>query len=75
MKDVSQQLKHQPKGLSGFSVLALPMTRLAIIQTSFQRSTRFFYDMVENKLHSKEQDERIAEAETRANLLVIAATD
>jgi len=40
VKDVSQQLKHHPEGLLGFSVLALPMTRLAIIQTSFQRSTR-----------------------------------
>ncbi|KAL4134845.1 hypothetical protein QTP88_006546 [Uroleucon formosanum] len=45
------------------------------LQAASQRATQFFYDMVDNILSCKEHDERIAEAEQRANAVAAAPTD
>lgn len=45
------------------------------LRAASQRATQSFYDMVENILSCKEHDERIAEAERRANAVAAAPTD
>ncbi|KAL4122550.1 hypothetical protein QTP88_014859 [Uroleucon formosanum] len=45
------------------------------LQAASQRATQSFYDMVDNILSCKEHDERIAEAERRANALAAAPID
>ncbi|KAL4121742.1 hypothetical protein QTP88_014193 [Uroleucon formosanum] len=45
------------------------------LRAASQRATQSFYDMVDNILSCKEHDERIAEAERRANAVAAAPTD